>query len=276
MKLTLIRHLWGVDEAWETVFPKIAALGYTGIEMPLPGPEDRARFRALLDQHGFAYIAMAFTGGADPAAHVASLRDQLAVAKTLRPLFVNCHSGSDSWSTEQQHAFFTGAVAAEQAAGIQVCHEIHRGRVFFNPRDTRQILEAFPTVKVCADYSHWVNVCERLPDDQAEAFRLAAERCLHIHARVGYEHGPQVPDPRAPEALHYLQAHERWWDQIWDSQARRGFATSTLTPEFGPPGYLHTLPYTQTPVANLWDICNWQAKRQAERFAARGASAKAR
>jgi hypothetical protein len=56
---------------------------------------------------------------------------------------------------------------------------------------------------------------------------------------------------------------------IWDAQDKRGITESTLTPEFGAPDYLHTLPYSRMPVANLWDICNWQAERQRERFGAR-------
>ena len=36
MKLEVMRHLWGIDEPWERVFPKIKDLGYAGIESPLP------------------------------------------------------------------------------------------------------------------------------------------------------------------------------------------------------------------------------------------------
>ena len=56
---------------------------------------------------------------------------------------------------------------------------------------------------------------------------------------------------------------------IWDSQAGRGMAVSTLTPEFGPPSYQHTLPPDGTPIGNLAEICDWQAARQAQRFANR-------
>ena len=154
----------------------------------------------MLDLHGFTSIAQIFTGGGDVAAHVASFREQVVAAKTTKPIFINSHSGNDCWSGDQQRAFFTAALACEAETGATVCHQLHRGRILFNPRDTRVNLEAFPGLKICADYSHWVNVCERLPNDQPAAFRLAAERCLHLHARVGYEHGPQVPDPRAPEA----------------------------------------------------------------------------
>ncbi len=275
MELKLFRHLWGVDEAWETAFARIKALGFAGIECPVPPADQRARLRALLDQHGFDYIAQIYTGGGDPDAHLASFREQVTAAKTMAPRFVNSHSGNDCWTVDEAKRFFAGATSFERDAGIRVAHELHRGRVLFHPTPTRLMLEEFADLKICCDYSHWVVVCERLPDDQAATFALAAERALHIHARVGYEEGPQVPDPRAPEYQRHVAAHERWWDQVWDSQERRGLAVTTLTPEFGPPGYLHTLPYTEVPVANLWEICAWQARRQGERFAQRAKRAKA-
>ena len=37
-----------------------------------------------------------------------------------------------------------------------------------------------------------------------------APQVYHTHCRVGYDHGPQVPDPRAPEWLPYMEGHERW------------------------------------------------------------------
>ena len=40
-----------------------------------------------------------------------------------------------------------------------------------------------------------------------EAF---AHRFRHIHMRVGYDHGPQVPDPRAAKWLPYTEGHERF------------------------------------------------------------------
>ena len=53
------------------------------------------------------------------------------------------------------------------------------------------------------------------------------------------------------------------------AQEKRGFRISTLTPEFGPPDYQHTLPFTRVPVSNLEEICDWQARRQADNFADR-------
>jgi hypothetical protein len=43
-------------------------------------------------------------------------------------------------------------------------------------------------------------------------------------------------------------------------------SVSTLTPEFGPPPYLHTHPETGEPLADLNQICDWMALRQRARF----------
>jgi hypothetical protein len=209
-----------------------------------------------------------FTSGITVAEHVQTFQEQIALAQTFQPYFINTHSGRDGWNAEERTRFFTLAVSIEQQSGVQIAHETHRGRVLFNPWVTRDVLQHFPTLNLCCDFSHWVCVCERLLEDVEDIIELAAGQCLHIHARVGYEEGPQVPDPRAPEYRRHLEAHERWWRIVWAKQAQRGFTTSTLTAEYGPPDYLHTLPYTQTPVANLGEICEWQTQREAAQFAA--------
>jgi sugar phosphate isomerase/epimerase len=268
VQLKLFRHLWGLDEPWETLFPRIAADGYAGIETAAPPPDQRSRLLDLLAANGLELILGASTAGATVQAHLDDFTRQLEVAASLNPLLIGCHGGRDAWSLSQCEQFFAGALEAEMAAGLPVAHETHRGRPLYNPWATRDLMAAFPELKLCADLSHWVVVAERLVDD-IDIITQVAARTIHIHARVGYEEGPQVPDPRAPEYARHLEAHERWWDLIWDAQARRGMAVSTLTPEFGPPMYLHTLPYSGVPVADLWEICNWQAQRQAGRFAQR-------
>ena len=86
------------------------------------------------------------------------------------------------------------------------------------------------------------------------------------HARIGYDQGPQVPHPAAPEFRPALAAHERWWSLIWQEQFARNFAISTVTPEFGPDGYLQCEPFTGKPVADEKEINLWMAKRERERF----------
>jgi hypothetical protein len=66
-------------------------------------------------------------------------------------------------------------------------------------------------MKITFDASHWVCVAESYLDDQAAAMELAIERADHVHARVGYPEGPQVPNPRVAEWEQALQKHLYWW-----------------------------------------------------------------
>ena len=53
---------------------------------------------------------------------------------------------------------------------------------------------------------------------------------------------------------------------IWQSHLDSGCQISTLTPEFGPDGYLQSEPFTQKPVADLWEINQWMAEEERQHF----------
>ena len=273
MELKLVRHLWGVDltHGLQHYVPHWREVGYDTLEVPLFVFPDRAPFFRFLKETGFQWIPQIFSNhrvhGGSVSEHLDSLRRQIEECLEASPIFFNAHSGYDNWTPAQAEDFYDQALTLEKQAGVPICHETHRQRYFGNPWQTRHILEKFPGLRLTCDLSHWVCVCERLLPDLGETIALAARQCHHLHARVGFEEGPQVPDPSAPEYAPHLQAHEAWWDQIWASQRSRGLATSTLTPEFGPPPYMHILPYTKAPVADLANVCDWMARRQARRFA---------
>ena len=269
MELRLMRHMWGVSESWENVFPRFKSAGYQGIDALPPDTRDRNRFRGLLAEYEFDYILQVLTTGDTVEEHVASFRQQVEAGKGFEPVLIGCHGGKDAWSERESEEFFAQVLEIERETGIPVGHETHRGRILYNPWITSRMLDRFPHLKLVCDFSHWTCVAERLLHDQNDIIRKCAERCVHIHARVGYEEGPQVPDPRAPEYQYCLDAFENWWQLIWDAQEARGVAKTTLTPEYGPPGYLQTLPYTRQPVADLWEVSDWQARRAVERFALR-------
>jgi hypothetical protein len=81
--------------------------------------------------------------------------------------------------------------------------------------------------------------------------------------RVGYENGPQVPDPRCPAWQQYTEAFEAHWKGILQHQlARGGREWATATPEYGPPSYQHVLPFSQQqPTADVAEINDWTAER---------------
>lgn len=274
MELKLVRHLWGLSGPLDRLLPQIRAAGYTAIESAPPDAQEADSFRDHMSAHQMSFVAQVFTQGQTVREHLESFRRQLGHAAEFQPLFISSHSGMDRWSEAQADAFFAGALEIEAALGIRVAHETHRGRVLYNPWTTDRLIGTFPALNLTLDLSHWVCVAERLLDGpELDIVKRCAERCLHLHARVGYEEGPQVPDPGAPEFAAHVSAHEAWWDLVWDAQERRGQAVSTLTPEYGPSLYLHTLPFTQMPVADLGSVCDSQARRQAERFARRAVRA---
>ncbi len=275
MRLQLVRHLWGVDLS-SGLGPYVRQwneLGYEALEASLRTIPDGALLRRTLKEERFGWIAQVFSNMFIPAGtvqqHLLSLQEQIDECLDANPLFFNCHTGSDAWSEAEAEDFYGAVLDLENKVGVPLAHETHRSRYFANPWNTRRILDRFPELKLTCDLSHWVCVAERLLADCDQIIDQAAAHCWHLHARVGYEEGPQVPDPRAPEWTTHLAAHEVWWDKIWSAQQARGFKVSTLTPEFGPPPYLHTIPFTNQPVADLSAICDWMAQRQRDRFNAR-------
>jgi hypothetical protein len=69
-------------------------------------------------------------------------------------------------------------------------------------------------MKLVGDFSHWCNVSESMLDDQQHILKRIIPHIGHIHARVGYEHGPQVNDPFAPDWKQHLELFTSWWKEI--------------------------------------------------------------
>ncbi len=53
-------------------------------------------------------------------------------------------------------------------------------------------------MKINADFSHWVCVTESYLENFQDELNEAIYRAEHIHARVGFTQGPQIPDPGLP------------------------------------------------------------------------------
>ncbi|MBC7889666.1 MAG: sugar phosphate isomerase/epimerase [Ferruginibacter sp.] len=266
MQLKTFRHLWGITDPFQQVFQLIKNAGYSGVEFAAIRIADKNSFKKLLNDFDFEFITQVHTYGETVDDHLASFKALIQQSLPFNPVMINSHSGKDSWGQDEKNEFFASALDYEKEIGISIAHEIHRGRITYNPWDTRDFLLNFADLKICCDFSHWVCVCERLLYSETAIIQLCAESCIHLHSRVGYEHGPQVPDPRAAEYAKHLKAHENWWDIIWRTQQRNQVKTTTMTPEFGPPANSHRKSYTHIPASDVWTISNWMNDRQKQRF----------
>ena len=276
MKATFFKTIWGHEGTFEEAVSLAGDAGFGGIEAPAPLDGSDAFFRTLKDG-GMKWIAEVSTctpegvfvpvPGKSAAEHLASLDAGVLRSLPGNPLFVNTMGGYDAWDFDEAMRFHEGVLDLEQRHGITISVETHRGRYSHNPWLFRDILKRLPDLKITCDFSHWCVVTERLIlDEEPEILKLAAEHAHHIQPRVGYGQGPQVPDPRAPEYAYAVEAHERWWDAVWEAMSNRGFTEVTMTPEFGPDGYLQAAPFTQVPVADLWEVNRWIAGRLGERL----------
>ncbi|TJY58376.1 sugar phosphate isomerase/epimerase [Sinimarinibacterium sp. CAU 1509] len=265
MELKLFKTLWGHDGSLAAAAGQAHAAGFGGLEGQTPqSPAQLAELSAALNDHGLQFIAEITTAGsyvpdrhASVEQHLRDLDAGLSRAQALHPLHVNCIGGCDAWPLADSLRFFEGGMALARRHGLSLSFETHRGRSLFNPWITRDVVAALPQIPLTADFSHWCVVCERLIDSELDIIKAIAPNVRHIHARVGYDQGPQVPHPAAPEFAEALAAHQRWWTLIWDAQHAGGTTLTTMTPEFGPDGYLHCLPFTRAPVADLWDLNRW-------------------
>lgn len=280
MQLRIFRSLWTNGFNLAAAIADCRTGVYDGIEGPLPSsaPERRA-FVTELRAAGIPFIAELTTGGGyvpnqySVAEHLADFRRKIEAAVAAQALFVTVLGGCDRWVLSESVEFFSQAIAFAEAQGIAVSFETHRSRATFNPWITAKLLAELPTLRLTCDFSHWCCVCERLVlDFEPGILSRCAERAHHVHARVGYDQGPQVPHPAAPEFRSALEAHERWWEAIWLAGEAAGIASVTMTPEFGPDGYLQSEPFTQKPFANLNEINGWMAVRLRQRFAQRAES----
>ncbi|OUJ03581.1 sugar phosphate isomerase/epimerase family protein [Acetobacter cibinongensis] len=275
MRLEVFKTLWGDNRPWHHAVQEVRAAGFTGIEARIPAtPADAQQQAQLLKHADMPYIGIAMTGGgvipnqnATLEHHLADLRSSLERAALMAPRFINVLGGNDRWSATQQAEFITQAHAIGQETGITCVFETHRSRILANPWITLDVLPRLPEdVLFTLDISHWVVCCERLLNDPADDFSAFFKRVHHIQARIGYDQGPQIPHPAAPEYAECVRFHQRVWEQVWRAQKARGYAISTLTPECGPDGYVHTLPFTNAPVADLWEMNTWIGQTEQKHF----------
>lgn len=259
---------WGLEDTSASSFiARATEAGYDGVEINFP-LDDKfvADFQSALENirshnKNFVFIGQQVLPPADEsvAAYITRMKNRLEYLAALKPDFINSHTGKDYFSFADNCRAIEIAEEIAVRTGIPVYHETHRGRFTFHATTLLPYLDKFPELKLTGDFSHWCNVSESLLQDQTETLTRIIPHVRHIHARIGYEHGPQVNDPFAPEWREHVNTFVAWWKQILVTRAAHGDSHITITPEFGPAPYMPALPYSRKPLADQW-LTNLQLK----------------
>ncbi len=256
MELLFTKSKWEITEAPLTDYlDRLKADGYDGAELYLPGePSPTQTIRQEILARDLVLVAQTSSNGSTPAEHLESLKPALAQAAETEPLFVNSHTGNDLFSFSENLKIFEAAHAVAKEFGLILTHEIHRGKALCSGPISRSFLEANPDILLTADFSHWMCTHESDLSNQPENVAAAIKRSFHIHARVGFEEGPQVDNPHSPTWQRIVDRHFDLWQGIVDNRKAQGAKFLTITPEFGPEPYMPVCSKTGKPLADAWTV----------------------
>ena len=248
---------WGSKDLDVEVFVKKAkASGYDGIEMSLPLDENEKNFIVkTIREHGLLFVAQHWeTVDTDFEAHKKEYRERIANLASVNPLLINSQTGRDFFSFEQNAELIAIASEISEQFNVKIVHETHRGKFSFAAHIMGKFMKQLPDLRIGFDVSHWCNVAETFLEDQQDVVDLAISRADHIHSRVGFPEGPQIPDPRVPEWEEAVNIHIGWWERIIERNRQEGKEVFTITSEFGPYPYMTIMPFTQQPISDQWEI----------------------
>ncbi len=262
---------WGSENDTASVFvDKVLSAGYEGIEIFLPSL-DSSFSKMFLEKiedavnanSDFVFVAQHIVAAQNISVdeYIDNVKANLLDLAALEPSFINAHTGKDYFSFDDNCRVIEAALNISNKTGVRILHETHRGRFSFHAPSLIPYLKKFPEMELVADFSHFCTVSESMLEDQEEMIQQIIPHISHIHARIGFEQGPQVNDPFAPEWQNHFKQYEKWWQSIIDYKKEKGATLMSITPEFGPAPYMPSMPYTKEPLANQWEI-NYEMMHQ--------------
>ncbi len=270
MDIKYLCTYWGSEDLSAKAFlDKVLSHGYDGVEINFPDDQHFVdEFMSELERirktshPEFIFIAQQVLSNEKEtlAAYKERLTNRLNFLISLNPHAINSHTGKDFFDFNSNVEILSQTEEIASKSGIPIWHEIHRGRFSFHLRTLLDYLNIFPNLKLIADLSHFCVVSESDLSDQHELLTRIYPNIQHIHARVGFEQSPQVNNPFAPEWKQHLERYTSWWKEIIQLQSQQGNTQFTITPEFGPFPYMPQAPFTQSPLANQWEL-NIEMKR---------------
>jgi hypothetical protein len=270
MKIKLLSPLWGHEHFDIIIFlDKIRDVGFDGIDTWVP--EDAATKSKLynyLEKHEMHIVTHQHqANGKTFNDFKSSFKKYLELCAEPHPVLINSHTGHDYFSFEENLALIDVASEFSEKTGIVVAHETHRGRFGYSPQMLVPFFAARKDFDITADFSHWVCVTESMLQNFTPIVDDAILRSRHIHARIGFEEGPQVSHPAAPEWQYATNQFLRWWDRIIAANHERGCEFMPVTTEFGPQPYMPSMPFTNQPVADQFEVNCFMKDMLKQRYA---------
>ena len=257
MQLKILCPQWGSEDLpIEDFFSKVKNAGYDGIDTWLPEvKEERSKFIRLLNEYNLSIVSHQHQAHGNPISEFCkSFEYYLQISSECNPILINSHSGRDCFTLDEQLRVIDTAQNFSVKNNIRVVHETHRSRIGFSPVNLRELFILRPEMKITADFSHWVCVTESYLETFVNELNEAIRRTQHIHARVGFIEGPQIPDPRLPAWQEPVQFFLSIWKKIIEYQESLETNIFTITPEFGPPPYMWTNSESNEPISDQWEI----------------------
>ncbi|MBS1972902.1 MAG: sugar phosphate isomerase/epimerase, partial [Bacteroidetes bacterium] len=135
-ELKILATNWGFPGTIDEYCNKAKHDGYDGIEIWWqPEPKAQDELFAALNRY---QLAVGFLC----AGHESNFKDNLASFKKMvsaaaanavqKPLYINCHSGKDYFSFDDNKNFIDYTIGLSKETGIKICHETHRSRILYS------------------------------------------------------------------------------------------------------------------------------------------------
>lgn len=257
MKIPILCPYWGHEYISIGIFlEKVHAVGYDGIDTWIPkSASDKRILSKYLQQHNLYFVAHQHQAkGSTFQKFRSSFLKNLIACLDFNPVLINSHTGRDYFTKEQNLTLIEDSLEFSARYGVKICHETHRGRFGYAPMVMDEYFSLNEHFELTADFSHWVCVTESMLENFVKPLNEAIKRSRCIHARIGFQQGPQIGDPTDPIWKDELQIFLNWWDKIVKINVELKTKILPITTEFGPQPYMANIPFTNKPLYNQFQI----------------------
>lgn len=232
-----------VEWTLEEKIARVQNAGFQHIECWLADDENGAKVVEQTRKHGLKWALGHRPLTVDDTLH------NVALAKKWGAQWLLCQPASAYHSLQQVAEIVREGAQAANEAGLRYFVETHRNNFTETIRQTLELIEAVPDIKITADFSHFAVVGEFYGwggEGALERMKPIIEKVAHVHGRISNGEQVQVDVGDGSEtsegtpAGFFLQI----WTEIartWKSNAKNGDILP-FSSELGPPRYAITTP----------------------------------